>query len=418
MAMSPAQKLAFVHKMTHLGLQHVQHFDQGGTVLGGPATVGKDNSVAPSGLFGALGDFLGINNHFKPSGAELQQGTNTAQLNNSYQGAQGALGQAENLNNALNPGVSQGVNSQGFLTSQLQNQALGIGPNPSQAALNQNTGQNIAQQAALAASVRGAGSNAGLIAQNAANTGAGLQQQAVGQQALQQAAQQLAAQNQLQNLAGQQIGQGTSAVGLNNQAQQGEQGLLQNANNASNNQALTAQQNINNINNDVSKSNASAVTNLAKGVGSAISSIGGGILPLFGGSGSGGGGGGAGVGSLGVLPQAPSAGGNIFGVNTNANSFFGAEGGKIPAHLDAMARIYHPHMYAQGGNVQLKDGGKVPGKPAVNKDDYKNDTVPAMVSPGEVVIDLNTMKDKGKLGKMARFVAKEIERKKAGRKLV
>ncbi len=435
MAMDNEKKLAFIHKMAHLGLQHVQapqHFDGGGTVLGGPTTVGKDNSVKPGGLFGFLGDILGTNNNFKASGVDLQQGTNANQLNNAYTGVQGALGQTSNLVGNLNPGVNLGTNSQALLTQQLQNQAQGIGPNPAQAALNQNTGQNIAQQAALAASVRGAGSNAGLIANQAANTGANLQQQAVGQQAYNQAIQQLAAQQQLGNLAAQQVGQGTNAIQLQNQAQQNEQGLLQNANNAYNNQSLASQENINNINAGVSQNNANSIGNLAKGVGSAISSIGGAVSPLFGGSPAAGGGGG---GSF--LPQAP-AGGNIFGVNTSASSFGLAQGGKVPAHLEEMARLYHPHMFADGGiapgmdapsptapqmndqvmTASYKKGGKVPGKPQVDHNASKNDTVPAVLTPGEVVIDLNTLKDKGKLGKMARFVAAEIERKKAGRKLV
>jgi hypothetical protein len=71
---------------------------------------------------------------------------------------------------------------------------------------------------------------------------------------------------------------------------------------------------------------------------------------------------------------------------------------------------------ARGGRLEQK-GGKVPGK-MPEKDAYKNDTVDAKLTPGEVVIDVNTLKDKGKLGQMARFVAKEIERKKAGRKLI
>ena len=66
---------------------------------------------------------------------------------------------------------------------------------------------------------------------------------------------------------------------------------------------------------------------------------------------------------------------------------------------------------------ELMSGGKVPGRPMINHDSFKNDVVDAKLSPGESVIDINTLRDKGKLGKMARFVAREIERKKAGRKL-
>jgi hypothetical protein len=64
-------------------------------------------------------------------------------------------------------------------------------------------------------------------------------------------------------------------------------------------------------------------------------------------------------------------------------------------------------------------GGKIPGKPKVNRDSLKNDVVPAdiqgggkaMLSPGEVVIDLNTLHDKGPIGQMARALAKHLEAK-------
>ncbi len=73
-----------------------------------------------------------------------------------------------------------------------QNIASGTGPNPAQAALNQSTGQNVANQAALMAGQRGASQNVGLLARQAAQQGAATQQQAVGQGATLQAQQQLA----------------------------------------------------------------------------------------------------------------------------------------------------------------------------------------------------------------------------------
>ena len=244
------QKLDFVHKQTKIALEHVQHFDSGGTALTGPAVAGTQNAVNPAsqGIAGAVGNVLGTNNNFQASGTNINQGTNTNQLNAAYSGAQGALNQAGGLTNTLTPGVQQGANTQNTLTQQLQNEALGGGPNPAQAALNQNTGQNIAQQAALAASTRGAGNNAGLIASNAGNLGANLQQQAVGQEATQQANQQLNAQNALQNLASTQVGQGTNAVQLGNQTQQNEQNILQGANTAANNANVSTQEKINSSN--------------------------------------------------------------------------------------------------------------------------------------------------------------------------
>jgi hypothetical protein len=381
--MTLQQKLDFVHKQTKLALEHVQHFDTGGTALGGPSTVGTQNASNSQGIGGAIGSVLGTNSNFQASGANINQGTNTAQLNQAYSGAQNALGQGNNLTNTLNPGVTQGANTQNTLTQQLQNEALGKGPNPAQTALNQNTGQNIAQQAALAASTRGAGANAGLVAQNAGQQGGALQQQAVGQEATNAAQQQLNAQNQLQNLAATQVGQGTNAVQAGNVAQQGEQNILQGANTAANQQSVSQQENINTTNAQTAAANASNNGGLFGGIGNAIGSIG-------------------------------KAIGSIF-----------AEGGEVPTHLAQMAAIYHPHLVgmppqaaAYGGNMQgeLKSGGKVPGKAPIPHDDYGNDTVDAKLTPGEVVIDLNTLKDKGELGKKARFVAQNIERKKMGRK--
>ncbi len=93
----------------------------------------------------------------------------------------------------------------------LQGIANGTGPNPAQAMLNQQTGANVAQQAALMAGQRGAGANVGLMARQAAQQGAGIQQQAVGQGATMQANQSLGA-----------IGQ----MGAQQQAMAGTQGQI------------------------------------------------------------------------------------------------------------------------------------------------------------------------------------------------
>lgn len=106
-----------------------------------------------------------------------------------------------------------------------QNIAQGRGPNPAQAMLNQSTGQNVANQAALMAGQRGAGANVGLMARQAAQQGANTQQQAVGQGATMQANQQL---NALQGLTGAQQaigGLGSTQVGMQ-QAGIGQQGAL------------------------------------------------------------------------------------------------------------------------------------------------------------------------------------------------
>jgi hypothetical protein len=570
--MTDQQKMDFVHKQTKLALEHVQHFDAGGTALGGPTATGTQNAINPAsqGVLGGLGNFLGTNNNFQATGANIQQGTNAAQLNQAYTGAQGALQQAGNLNNQLTPGVAQGAGTQNTLTQQLQAQALGGGPQVGQAQLNQNTAQNIAQQAALAASTRGAGANAGLIAQNAGAQGAATQQQAVGQGAAMGAQQQLASQQQLANLAAQQVGQGTTATQLANQSQQGEQNILQGANTAANQQAVSMQENINNVNAGVAAGNQNANLNTAAAIGQGISSLGksaaslggayGGQVPFAQG----------GMANLpphlakmheiyhakrfdqggAVAPSAPTSppeappqnakdmqkgatsgatspseswtnlksglgfdqGGTVSQPNSPSQPLLGAGGQPVdpnshegqarknlstfhatggpvwqnetpatvaidpgapvnlpqfvnmfpskqqgsapsskpapmpteaPAQAQAMANapaeaqipigsgssvlganpeggMMHGGGAVHGAPMQkqlLKEkGGKVPGK-MPEKDAYKNDTVSAKLTPGEVVIDVNTLRDQGKLGQMARFVAKEIERKKAGRKL-
>lgn len=458
--MDHQKKLDFVLKMTKHALEHVQHFDDGGTTVGGPVVSGQSTSGTSSGVHGLIpsygttaGDALpvlgaigsGVNalgaatqNNFQATGAVLQPGTNASQINASYNNAQSGLGQQQAFANQLSPGGAQGAGAQAGLSQQLQNQSMGQGPNPAQAALNQQTGRNISQQAALAAGQRGAGQNAGALASNNARQGSEIQQQAVGQGATLQAQQQLAAQQQLQGLSANQINQQGQAITGFNTAGQNEQNILQNANNAYNTSNVAMQSNLNNVNAGISQGNQAASNNLL--------------------------------------------GGLLSGSGTALSSF--AKGGMVgmPDHLMKMHSLYHGHHYDEGGDVQvnegkedytaptaatspnigsvspadegnpfsggggggssgggsgaglamlaaahggkvpnvgqkLKSGGSVPGKPKVDHDAYKNDTVSAKLSPGEVVIDLNTLKDKGKLGQMARFVAANIERKKSGRKL-
>lgn len=385
--MDNKQKLDFVLKMTKHALEHVQHFDSGGTVLNGDIAAGTGSAANPNlqgngvstpditvggGVFGG-GTKVGVPT---AQGAPITPGTNLGQLNSAYTGVQGALGNANTLAGTLQGGVNQGVSTQGNLTNQLEGIANGTGYNPAQASLNQNTGRNIAAQAALAAGVRGAGTNAGLIASQNAAQGANTEQEAVGQGASLQAQQSLAAQNELAGIAAQQVGQGTNAVQVQNQAQQGEQNILQGANTAANQAQVAQRANINSTNAGIFNTEATLGQQNSQannaGVGQALSSV------------------------ASVIP------------------FLFAKGGKVPKHIETMARIYHPHLFKGGSFVS---GGVVPGKPKVNHDAYKNDAVSAKLTPGEVVIDLDTLHRKDKVGKMARFVAQNIERKKSGRAL-
>lgn len=293
--------------MTKHALEHtkvpVQHFDSGGNVsaqnIGAAAGAGAAGipgalagglagntgalgnggglSFGDQGLTGGISDFLGLTDKFNAGSANIQAGTNQDQLNNAYTGAQTGLATQNNLTNTLQPGVGQAASNQAALAGQLANQANGVGPNVARAQLNQTTGQNAAAQAALMAGQRGTSANPGLIARQAAQQGANLQQQAVGQGATLEAQQQIAAQNNLANLSNNQINQGQTAASNQNSAQQGEQNVLQNANTAANNAAVNMQSNINNTN----AQTAIANQNSNNGLFGSLSSAAGGLAGLF-----------------------------------------------------------------------------------------------------------------------------------------
>lgn len=217
--MDISKRASFVRKMGKKRLRfakggHVkrQHFDGGGI----------------AGLLGAAGGQGG-------SGFNTPSGTNGAQIASNYAMGQDALQNQMNLVSTLTPQATSAVAAQNVLSGQYANQAAGQGPNVAQDVLHQATGANVANQAALMAGQRGASSNPGLMARQAAQVGAGVQQQAAGQAATTQAQQQIAAQQAQAQLANNQIGQTQNATTADTQATQGEQSILQGANTANNN---------------------------------------------------------------------------------------------------------------------------------------------------------------------------------------
>ncbi|CAN5950597.1 unnamed protein product [Sphagnum jensenii] len=301
-------------------------------------------------VVGSIGNLLGGT----ANGAGFTaQGLNPQQLNTAYNQTNNALSQQQSLANALQSQGQQGMGTQSQLTTALQQQAAGQGPNPALAQLNQATGQNVANQASLMAGQRGASSNVGLMARQAAQQGAATQQQAVGQGATLQAQQQLAAQQQLQNLAATQIGQQSGAVGNLNQYSLQNQGQL-----------LGLQGNMNSTNQAMSAVNAN---NTASAVGGLVNGIGG----------------------LGASLPGMLGGGATAATGT-------------PMAGEALS----------GATMFAFDGGKVPGKPKVNENSPENDTVPAKLSPGEIVIPLNVLKSEDPVKAAAAFVAKELKKQK------
>jgi hypothetical protein len=301
-----------------------------------------------------ISNAFGASNGFTPGGGNASQA---------------ALQQAATTNyNNANVGLNQ-------LAQQLQAQAQGQGPNLANQQLQNFTGQNVANQAALMAGQRGSSANPGLIARQAAQVGAGAQQTAAGQAAQNVLQQQLAAQQQLGGLYGTQI-QGA------NQAYSGVQSGI----NASNQ-----------IGSQEAQQNASTAGGILGGIGNA----------------------------------AGAALGNISGLNpTQAYSNSYAEGGEIeplraklpnkhpsiPEHLQHIAAIRYPRSLnmAEGGKAEsvpvkvspgerilnpskakdVKDGKAdpikaskpVPGKAKVSGDSYANDTVPKNVKAGSIVL--------------------------------
>ena len=345
-------------------------------------------------------------------GANLIQPVTQQQVNQGTGTASNALGQALGYANQLQPGATQGLASQAALTQALQNEANGAGPNPAQAQLAQATGQNVNQQAALAAGQRGASQNVGLLAREVGQQGAGIQQAAAGQAATLGAQQQLAAQQQLQNLAGQQVGQAQQGIGVANQAaQQNQNALLGSLGQFNTNQVQNvASQNAANasIANNNANNSAGALGGLLNGAGGALAGN------LFGGGGASAGaatGVTAGTQSLidqfGGLALAAAKGGEIPAQNILAQALSKKS---FPDHMRAMAQIYHPKvmkMYCGG----MAEGAVVPGEPDhPGKNLESQDKVPAMLTPKEIVLPLTVTQAKNP-GEAAKAFVENIKGK-------
>lgn len=261
------------------------------------------------------------------------------------------LGQLQAQNGLQNQ--TDVYNQQQALSQQLQQQAMGGGPNPAQAALAQATQANTANQAALMAGQRGTQANAGMLARQASMAGAQNQQQTVGQAALMQAQQQVQAQQMLQqqqNMMGgmtnQQVANQMGGFGAYTQAAQGQEQNIFNAISGS----------------EGTKTKTDSINQQQQQ----------GVLG----------------GQMGILTGAASA------VMPKGK----AQGGMIGySHGGPVSKC--------GQYLNMKAGGAVPGQASVQGDSNKNDTVPAMLSPGEVVIPRSVMQSKDPAKAAAAFVS-------------
>ena len=377
------------------------------------------------GFFNEIGTLFGggpNNAQFTASGTNILQPSTVDQANQLYGQTQSGIAQQQAMANALAGQGTQGMGSQSALTAALQQQMAGQGPNPALAQLANTTGQNVANQAALMAGQRGAGGNVGLMARQAAQQGAATQQQAVGQSAVLQAQQQLAAQKQLQDLAASQVGQQQTGLNALNQATQGAQQNTLSGINAQNNANVSMQGNINASNAGMAQTNANNAARATSGLLANIPVVG----KLFGADG-------------GLVPNANhpmydvaniyygnhyAMGGGVENVGApqaNTQSLFvpnssplgekkeqkkdGGGGEQIPSALSDAAEKLPAELESAASTMMASKGAMVPGKAKVPGNSYKNDTVPAMLSAGEIVLPRSVTMSKDAPEKAAKFVA-------------
>lgn len=233
---------------------------------------------AVSGLIGTAGGFGG-SGVSAPELAHISNPVTSAQLKDQYGNAVTGLQQQQDFLKAIQ--AQNGLQNQSNVYNQLQGVANGTGPNPALAQLQQATGTNVANQAALMAGQRGAGQNAGLIARQAAQQGANIQQQAAGQAATMQAQQSLNALNQMGNLATNQAGQEANATNAYSNSAQGEQGQLLNGYGNYNNAMVGSQTGVNAANAGIIAQSAKSQTGIFGGIGAGMAMAQGGMVPEY-----------------------------------------------------------------------------------------------------------------------------------------
>jgi len=371
---------------------------------------------------GLMGWFGGKDDETDPTMPDITSPVTQGQLNQAHGATQSGLEQQQAFVNALN--AQNGIGNQSQVYNQLQGIASGTGPNPAQAMLNQATGANVANQAALMASQRGSSANSGMLARQAAMQGANIQQNAAGQGATLQANQSLNAIGAAGNMANQQVGQQANAVGNFNQFAQNNQGQLLGAQSNYNNAITGAKGNVNSNNQLAADRDAKQTGGLLNGVGAAAGAFAKGV----------GGGGSSDTGSTDAMFKMPQLGANVvkttpsgpsLGANLNfagggpvgAASFVGrhlsgkpqlAHGGTVDALVSPGERYLPPaevKKVASGKKAPLSAGQKIAGTPKHPGNDYRNDTVPKKLQEGGIVIPNSVLQSKNPHAAAATFVA-------------
>lgn len=127
------------------------------------------------------------------------------------------------------------------------------------------------------------------------------------------------------------------------------------------------------------------------------------------------------VGSSQLQKQISGLAPDLSGLSGSGLSSFSDPASEIDSgDTDSATKGFDPTKLTQDRTMLAAKGGVLPGKPKVNHDDLKNDTIKAKVdgggearlTPGELVVDLNTLNDPGPVGKMARALRTHIQNKK------
>lgn len=389
---------------------------------------------------GALGGLLGLGGGQSGTGidpaqqADIQRPVGVPQLDTAYGQSQGALQKQQDFLQALES--LGGTQHQQQVYGQMQDVAAGRGPNPAQAMLNQQTGANIASQAALMAGQRGSNANTGLMARQIAQQGAATQQQAVGQGATLQAQQSLNALNQAGGIANQQVANQLAATQGFTGAMQAQYGNLANALGAQNQAGVSSQSSVNAANAGLANTQLQGQQGM---IGAGINALGGAAKMGAGGGRAHGGmigmadGGMAGPQSSlgqflttvkpaggysvemptftsGLNPGAasiqkagesikPGGGGELPNPNARPTGAGGMmsgptmnSGGMVPVALSPGEKVVPPEKVQQAAQGRVVSS-TVPGKANVAGDSSKNDTFKTQLPPGSVVIPRTKAKD-------------------------
>lgn len=387
-----------------------------GSAVSSAASGAAAGSVIPGigTVVGAIGGFIAGLFGGGPQMPNITDPVTGQQITDASGRVVASQAQLQSYANMLQGGAGpQAQNSAIQLLGQVSN---GQGPNPAAAMLQEATAQNVNNQAALAAGQRGASSNVGLLERQAAQVGASTEQAAVGQAASTESAQQLNAATGVGNIAAQQeqaaIGAGSAAGNI----ALGNQGQVLNAQGTYNTNITGGQGNVNTSNTQQFQ----ATEPIIQGT------IAGGL---------------AGASAAGAVNNTPGV------TTTNAQGqplsqqisnyqipfFKGGEAhpGPHKSHVanylsffkggesEVKAMVSPGEIYLSPDHVEevkhgadpLKLGHRIGGKAKVKGDSIKNDTIPATLEEGGVVLPRHIVS--GRSSDRARlFVLKSLAKKR------